>query len=151
MRIIADINELEALVGTEVGCSDWLVMDQQRIDAFAAATLDEQWIHVDPDRAARESPYRVTIAHGFLTLSMLPGLFGTTLRIDGTRMIVNYGLDKVRFPAPVRVDSRIRARFTLAALTPFTGGVQIEWRVEIECEGSARPVCAAASLMRAYL
>jgi len=150
MRIITGIPELESLVGHEVGCSEWLLIDQPRIDAFAAATLDEQWIHVDPERAARESPYRATIAHGFLTLSLLPYLFGTTLRIDGARMLVNYGLDKVRFPAPVRVDSRIRARFTLARLTPFPGGVQIEWQVELDCEGSPKPVCVAATVMRAY-
>jgi acyl dehydratase len=151
MRIIADVDELKILVGQEVGCSDWLRVDQQRIDAFAAATLDQQWIHVDPERAARESPFRSTIAHGFLTLSLLPHLFGATLRIDGTRMIVNYGLDKVRFPSPVRVDSLLRARFTLAGMTPFAGGLQLEWQSAIECQGTARPVCVAASLMRAYL
>jgi acyl dehydratase len=151
MRIIADMDELKSLVGQEVGCSEWLRVDQPRIDAFAAATLDRQWIHVDPERSARESPYRSTIAHGFLTLSLLPYLFCATLRIDGARMIVNYGLDKVRFPAPVRAGSMLRARFTPAALTPFSGGLQLEWHSEMECEGAARPACVAASLMRAYL
>ena len=151
MRIIADINELQTLTGQEVGCSEWLRVDQQRIDDFAGATLDRQWIHVDPERAARESPFRATIAHGFLTLSLVPYLFGMTLRIDGTRMIINYGLDKVRFPAPLRAGSNVRARFLLVAMTPFNGGQQLDWQVTLECEGAAKPVCVAISLMRAYL
>jgi acyl dehydratase len=151
MRIISGVDALQSLVGHEAGCSDWIRIEQQRIDAFAEATGDRQWIHVDVERAARESPYRTTIAHGYLTLSLLPMLFQATLRIDGLRMLVNYGLDRVRFPAPVRVDSRLRARFTLAALTPIDGSVQLQWDVAIECEGLARPVCVAATLMRGYV
>ena len=151
MRTITGIDELRTLAGQEAGCSDWIGIDQQRINDFAAATGDRQWIHVDVERAARESPYRTTIAHGYLTLSLLPMLFQETLRIEGLRLLVNYGLDRVRFPAPVRVGSRLRARFTLTALTPFDGGMQLQWEAVIECEGSAKPVCIAATLMRGYL
>jgi acyl dehydratase len=150
MRVIANLEELNSLVGHEVAVSDWIRVDQQRIDAFAAATGDGQWIHTDPERATRESPYKSTIAHGFLTLSLLPHLRNSAMRIDGTRMLVNYGLDRVRFPAPVRAGSNIRARFRLAAASAIEGGVQLEWQVEIECEGGAKPVCAAVTLMRCY-
>lgn len=151
MRIISGIDDLKGLVGQEAGCSDWIRIEQQRINDFAAATGDCQWIHVDAERAARESPYRTTIAHGYLTLSLLPMLFHATLRIDGLRMLVNYGLDRVRFPAPVRVDSRLRARFTLAELTLIEGGLQVHWDITVECEGAAKPVCVATTLMRGYL
>ena len=151
MRIITGIDELRTLAGREAGCSDWIRIDQQRINDFAEATGDRQWIHVDVERAARESPYRGTIAHGYLTLSLLPMLFQDTLRIEGLRLLVNYGLDRVRFPAPVRVDSRLRARFTLTSVSPIEGGVQLHWEAAIECEGSAKPVCIAATVLRGYL
>jgi acyl dehydratase len=151
MRIIEKPADLHALVGQEIAVSDWLRIDQGRINAFAAATDDQQWIHVDVERATRESPYRAPIAHGFLTLSLLPCLFRTAVRIDGTRMSVNYGVNRVRFPAPVRAGSNVRAHFKLAAVTPVNGGVQIEWQVEFDCEGSAKPVCIATTLMRCYL
>lgn len=151
MRVIANLDELKSLVGQEVAVSEWIRIDQQRIDAFAAVTGDQQWIHVDPERAGRESPYRSTIAHGFLTLSLLPQLRNAALRIDGARMIINYGLDRVRFPAPVRVGANIRARFRIAGFTAINGGVQVEWHAEIECEGGTKPVCAVVMLMRCYL
>ncbi len=150
MRIIANLSELESLVGQEIGVSDFIPIDQPRIDAFAAATNDRQWIHIDAERAARESPYRSTIAHGFLTLALLPHFFSQAIRIDGVRMVVNYGINRVRFPAPVRVGSNLRARFRLAAANPFSEGVQVEWHVTFECEGLAKPVCIASALMRGY-
>jgi acyl dehydratase len=151
MRIIEKPADLHSLVGQEVAVSDWMRIDQSRINAFAAATEDQQWIHVDVERATRESPYRAPIAHGYLTLSLLPHLFRTAVRIDGTRMSVNYGVNRVRFPAPVRVGSNIRAHFKLVALTDVNGGVQLEWQVEFDCEGSAKPVCIATTLMRCYI
>jgi acyl dehydratase len=151
MRIIEKPADLESLVGQEIAVSGWIRIEQERINAFAAATDDQQWIHVDVERATRESPYHGPIAHGYLTLSMLPHLFRSALRIEGTRMSVNYGLDRVRFPAPVRAGSAIRARFKLAQLSPIDGGVQLEWQVNVECEGSAKPVCVATTLMRCYL
>jgi acyl dehydratase len=150
MRIIEKPADLHALVGHEIGASPWVRIEQERINAFGAATGDQQWIHVDVERARRESPYRGTVAHGYLTLSMLPHLFRSTVRIDGLRFSVNYGLNRVRFPAPVMAGSNIRARFTLAALSPIEGGVQLEWQVEFECEGGAKPVCVATTLMRCY-
>ena len=150
MRIIANLAQLSSLVGHEVAVSGWIRIDQQRIDAFAAATGDTQWIHVDAARAASESPYRSTIAHGFLTLALLPYFFREAMRIDGIRMVVNYGVNRVRFPAPVRTGSNLRARFRLAQLTAIDDSVQIEWHVDIECEGTAKPVCVAESLIRYY-
>lgn len=151
MRIIEKPADLQALVGQEVAVSDWMRIDQARINAFAAATEDQQWIHVDVERATRESPYRAPIAHGYLTLSLLPHLFRTAVRIDGMRMSVNYGVNRVRFPAPVKAGSNIRAHFKLAAVTAVNGGLQLEWQVEFDCEGSAKPVCIATTLMRCYL
>jgi acyl dehydratase len=151
MRIIEKPADLLAFVGQEVAVSDWMRIEQARINAFAAATDDQQWIHVDVERATRESPYRAPIAHGYLTLSMLPSLFRSAIRIDGTRMSVNYGLNRVRFPGPVRAGANIRARFLLAELADLNGGVQLEWQIEVNCEGSAKPVCTARTLMRCYL
>jgi acyl dehydratase len=150
VRSFASVAELEAVLGQEVGVSDWIVVDQRRIDAFADATDDHQWIHVDAERCRRESPYRTTIAHGFLTVSLIPGLFEHTLRLEGARMVINYGLNKLRFPAPVPVDSRVRARFVLASLTPVEGAVQLAWQVTIEREGAPRPVCVAELLLRRF-
>jgi acyl dehydratase len=145
-----DIDKLDGLVGTEVAVSDWIEVTQARIDTFADATSDHQWIHVDPERSARESPFGKTIAHGFLTLSLLPALFENAIRLTGAKMVLNYGLNKVRFPAPVPVGSRLRARLTLASIEPIEGGAQLEWSVIVECEGNPRPVCAAEFLMRRY-
>ena len=150
MRIIEKPAELPSLVGQEIGISPWVRIEQDRIDSFAAATGDQQWIHVDVERATRESPYHGTVAHGYLTLSLLPQLFRSTVRIDGLRFSVNYGLNRVRFPAPVMAGSNIRARFCLSGFSPLEGGAQLEWQVEFECEGSAKPVCVATTLMRCY-
>jgi acyl dehydratase len=151
MRIIEKPADLKSLIGQEVAVSGWIRIEQERINAFAAATDDQQWIHVDVERATRESPYHAPIAHGYLTLSMLPHLFRSAVRIEGVRMSVNYGVNRVRFPAPLRSGSSIRARFTLAQLSAIEGGMQLEWQADIECEGSAKPVCAATTLMRCYL
>jgi len=150
MRVIANIGELEHLTGQEVAVGDWFLIDQQRVDRFAEATNDRQWIHLDEERARRESPFGGTIAHGFLTLSLLPFLVNASLRVDGVRFAVNYGLDKVRFPGPVMVGSRIRPRTVLGACAKITGGVQVKWQVTIEREAQAKPGCIAASLVRYY-
>ena len=150
MRDIASLAELKALAGLEVAVSDWVEVSQARIDAFADATGDRQWIHVDPERCKRESPFGCTVAHGFLTLSLLSGMLGNALRMRDMQMGINYGLNKVRFPAPVPVGSRLRARLSLLTVTDIEGGAQVEWGVLIEREGSAKPVCAAEFLMRRY-
>ena len=142
---------LKALEGTEVGTSDWLTIDQDRVDAFADATLDHQWIHVDPERAAA-GPFGTTIAHGFLTLSLVVHL-GSQIEVplDGVRMGINYGLDKVRFITPVPVGGRIRARRTILEVAPSSdGGIQVKNLMTIELEGSERPACIAETLSRYY-
>jgi acyl dehydratase len=150
MREIASSEELNGLVGTEVAVSDWIEVTQARIDTFADATSDHQWIHVDPERCARESPFRRPVAHGFLTLSLVPAMFENALRMLDVKMVLNYGLNKVRFPAPVPVDSRLRARLTLASVEELEGGAQLIWSVAVECEGMPKPVCIAEFLMRRY-
>ncbi len=144
------LDELPAQVGAELGCSDWVLVDQARIDRFAEATGDHQWIHVDPVRAAA-GPFGTTVAHGFLTLSLLP-LFGeTAFAVAGQRLAVNYGLDRVRFTAPVPVGSRLRGRSRLLACeTRPDGGLQLTVEVRVEREGSDKPVCIAESLSRRY-
>jgi acyl dehydratase len=140
---------LQALVGQELGTSDWHLIDQTRIDAFAAATGDHQWIHVDPARAAA-GPFGATVAHGFLTLSLLPMLFETGFAIDDVRMGINYGLNKVRFPAPVRVGSRLRGRFVLQSFEPIPGGAQMVVLSTVEIEGGAKPACVAESVSQRF-
>jgi acyl dehydratase len=142
--------QLKSLVGKEAGVSDWCEITQARINQFADATEDHQWIHIDEARAASDSPYRSTIAHGFLTLSLLPKMLQQAVELTGFGMKINYGLNKLRFPAPVPVGSRIRARFTITAVTDFEGGVQITWRVMVEAAGQAKPCLAADWLTRAY-
>lgn len=142
--------ELEAYKGKEVAVSEWLTVTQKMIDAFADATLDHQWIHVDPQRAERESPFKATVAHGFLTLSLLAHMLNDSIDLGASRLGVNYGLNRVRFTAPVRVDSRLRARFVLTDLQKIDGGVQMVWAVTIECEGSDKPVLVAEWLGRRY-
>ena len=144
------IDALAGRVGEELACSAWTLIDQARIDAFAAATGDHQWIHTDPTRARRESPFGTTIAHGYLTLSLLPALIAGSLQIDGAAMSVNYGLDRVRFPEPVPAGSRIRARISLAAIDEVEGGLQAHWLASVEREGAERPVCVARLLARYY-
>jgi acyl dehydratase len=149
MRVIDKLSDLQALVGQDLGTSDWVVIDQRRIDLFAEATGDHQWIHVDAERA-RSGPFGTTIAHGFLTLSLVPELAARTFEVRESRMGINYGLNRVRFPAPVPVDSRLRARCKLLACEDIEGGVQVTTEVTIEREGSNKPVCVAESVARRY-
>jgi acyl dehydratase len=150
LRVIADLQELKALVGQEIAVSDWLAIESQRVAGFADATNDHQWIHLDAERARRESPFGTTVAHGFLTLSLLPYFLEQAVRIDGLRFIVNYGLNRVRFPAPVKVGTRVRARLTLAEFTAAPDGAQVEWLATLEREGETKPACVAALLIRCY-
>ncbi|MGK5675668.1 MaoC family dehydratase [Micromonospora sp. URMC 106] len=150
MRIFASLDELTAAVGETLGPGDWQRIDQSRVDLFADATDDHQWIHLDPERAAA-GPYGGTIAHGFLTLSLLPALVGRLYRVRGVRMGVNYGLNRVRFPAPVPVGSAVRATATIAGVSPVDGGVQLVTGVTVECDAGAKPVCVAETVSRLYL
>jgi acyl dehydratase len=143
------LRSLESRVGEEVGVSPWVEMPQERIDLFAKATEDFQWIHVDPARA-KASPYGGTIAHGYLTLSMLPKLAESTFEFSDRKMGVNYGLNKVRFTAPVPAGSRIRGHFKLAKYEKLDGGVQVTWSVTIEREGGDKPVCIAEAIGRHF-
>jgi acyl dehydratase len=150
VRIFRDVADLEAALGKELGPTDWLCIDQGRIDLFAAATEDRQWIHVDPDLAA-SGPFGTTIAHGYLSLALIPYFVGTLRRVEGTRMSVNYGLDRVRFPAPVPVGSRVRARATVRALERLPGdAVQVLTRTTVEIEGVDKPACVADTISRYY-
>jgi acyl dehydratase len=150
MREIASLAELKSLVGQEVAVSDWVDITQERVNLFADATDDHQWIHIDVERSRKESPYGGTVAHGFLTLSLLPMLMERTIRLSNVRMGLNYGLNKVRFPAPVPVGSRVRARMTLLRVEDIEGGAQLTWQVTIEREGGDKPVCVAESISRRY-
>jgi len=149
MREFERLTELAELVGQEVGLSDWLLVDQARIQRFADATGDQQWIHTSPERAAA-GPFGGTIAHGFLTLSLLPVFFDTGFKVTETRMGINYGLNKVRFPAPVPVNSRLRGRFKLLSFDAIEGGVQLCIEVTVELEGKSKPACVAESMTRQY-
>ncbi|ABR90245.1 acyl dehydratase [Janthinobacterium sp. Marseille] len=150
MREIASLAELQALLGQEVAVSDWLQMTQERINLFAQASGDHQWIHVDPERCLQESPYGTPIAHGFLTLSLLPMLLAQSIAFPPCKLAVNYGLNRVRFPAPVPVGQQIRARMLLQALEPFAGGVQMIWEVTVETADGDKPVCVAELILRHY-
>jgi len=150
MRVIPE-RELASLVGQEVSISDWIEVGQDRIQQFAEATGDRQWIHLDRERAAKHSPYKTTIAHGFLSLSLLSIMAGSAFRIDGDfKMGVNYGLNRVRFPAPVPAGARVRGRFTLNNVEEIDGGLQLAWGVLVEVEGGQKPCVAAEWLTRAY-
>lgn len=150
MKIFQTLSDLAACVGQEVAVSDWLTITQAQVNQFAEATGDHQWIHVDPEKA-KSGPFGGPIAHGFLTLSLLPKFFESSFSIVNSRMGVNYGLNKVRFTAPVPVGSRLRARMTLLASEPIdNGGVQMVWQVRVEREGADKPVCVAESLVRRY-
>jgi len=148
------LNELKAQLGQETHVSDWLTVDQDRINRFADATGDHQWIHVDVERAKRESPFKGPIAHGFLTLSLLPMLTKAVgedaPRYPGVKLSVNYGLNKVRFPAPVKVDSRVRSRTRLKEVSEVPGGLQMVREVTIEVEGGDKPACVAETVGRLY-
>lgn len=147
---------LTPLLGQETHVGPWLTIEQQRIDQFAAVTGDQQWIHTDPARAQVESPYGTTIAHGFLTLSLLPLLTESNApgqferNYPGMRLRVNYGLNKVRFPAPVLCGARVRAHTTLLAVEPLADGVQITYQITVEIDGSSKPACVAEQVFRLY-
>ena len=146
----ATFAELKPLVGREIAVSEWITIDQARIDAFADATLDRQWIHVDRERAAR-GPFGTTIAHGFLTLSLLPAFFESAFEVAEERMGINYGLNRVRFTSPVPVGARVRARIGVKEVSDVEGGgAQVVWNIGIECEGSERPACVAEFISRHY-
>ncbi len=150
MKTFQTIADLAACVGQVVAVSDWTTITQQQVNLFADATGDHQWIHVNPEKAAT-GPFGGPIAHGFLTLSLLPKFFESSFEIVGSRMGVNYGLNKVRFMAPVPVGSRLRASMKLLASEPIDNhGVQMTWEVTVEREGSGKPVCVAESLVRSY-
>jgi len=150
MKILQSLSELPALVGHEVAVSDWLTVTQEQVNLFAQATGDHQWIHVDVERA-KAGPFGAPIAHGFLTLSLIPKFFESSIEIRNARMGVNYGLNKVRFTAPVPVGSRLRARMKLLSCESIeNNGVQMAWLVTVEREGSDKPVCVAETLSRRF-
>lgn len=150
------LENLRLKFGLEIAVGEWLTIDQTRIDAFAEATGDTQWIHVDPDRAQRESPYGTTVAHGFLTLSLLPFLTGGNApdylrrHFPGMRLRVNYGLNRLRFPAPVKRGERIRARTTLKAATLLDKGLEVVYLFTVDIEGGAKPALIAEQVFRVY-
>lgn len=149
MRQVAHLADLAALVGEEIAVGDWVSVDQARIDAFAHATGDVQWIHVDPERAA-DGPFGATVAHGFLTLALLPQLFASALAIADVRMGLNYGLNRVRFPAPVPSGSLVRGTFHVDKLEQFDWGRQVTMTATVEREGGDKPVCVAEVVYRYY-
>jgi acyl dehydratase len=148
---VEGVEGVQGLAGKHLGYSDWVEVTQEQVNQFAEATGDHQWIHVDPERATRESPFGGPIAHGYLTLSLLPMLMPQILEVTGFRMGVNYGTEKVRFPSPVPVGSRVRAGATLDSATPFDGGVQMVVTVTVEVEGASKPSMVATTLTRRYL
>jgi len=145
-----DLLDLKESIGREVGVSDWLLIDQDRINQFAKATDDLQWIHTDPVRAAKESPFGKTIAHGFLTLSLIPHFMYSCLFFEHSKLTVNYGLNKVRFTSPVLVGSKLRAIFKTIQVTDVSNGAQIEWQVTMEIEGQEKPALVASFLIVVY-
>jgi len=151
LRTIQGIDELRSLVGQELGTSDWIEVTQSMISVFSDVTRDKQWIHTDLERAKRESPFGTTIAHGFLTLSLISHLQSQTVRVDGgQKMGINYGLNRVRFPNPVRAGSRIRSRSALKAVEDFAEGVQITWLITVDLEDAEKPALVAEWVTRLY-
>jgi acyl dehydratase len=144
------LEELRAKIGQEIAVGDWTTVTQEQINLFAEATGDHQWIHLDQKRAQAESPYGTTIAHGFLTLSLLSKLMAEALDLPKARMSINYGLNRVRFAAPVPAGKKVRARITLQGIDEVSGGVQMKWKVIIEVDGSEKPACVAETLTRDY-
>jgi len=149
MKKFAKLEDLKSEVGKDIGVSEWIDVTQARIDQFAQATGDHQWIHVDPVKAAK-GPFGKTVAHGFLTLSLMPEMFASAFDVADVRMGVNYGLNKVRFTAPVPSGSRVRGRFMLAGYEAIAGGAQLNITVTMELEGSSKPACVAESLTRRF-
>ncbi len=150
MKTFDTLADLAACAGQDITVTDWFTVTQQHIDQFADATGDHQWIHVDAERA-KAGPFGATIAHGYLTLSLLAGFFDRSVKVKEVRMGINYGLNKVRFTAPVRVGSRLRSHVALISATPIEGGMQMAWLTTIECEGVDKPVCVAEPLSRYYV
>lgn len=151
MKTFESIDALAAEVGTEISVSDWLTITQDRVNQFAQATDDPQWIHLDEERAKQESPFGGTIAHGYLTLSLLPKFFTSAVHLPFAKMNINYGANKLRFPSPMKVGARMRARFTLLALERLPEGVQTVWKYSAEQEGGDKPVCVAEVVLRQYV
>jgi acyl dehydratase len=150
MQVFQTLREVADKVGQELAISDWITITQERINQFADATGDHQWIHVDPQRAS-QGPFGSTIAHGFLTLSLMPAFFDSAMKISQTRMAINYGVNKVRFTAPVPVGSKLRARISLKSAEPIEpNGFQMTYSVLVEREGSDKPVCVAETMARRY-
>nr|WP_315595386.1 MaoC family dehydratase [uncultured Cupriavidus sp.] len=151
MREIASLDALKALVGQDVGTSDWIDISQSDVNQFAQATGDHQWIHTDPERARKESPFGGPVAHGFLTLSLLPALMAKTIKVSGVRMGVNYGLNRVRFTAPVPVGAAVRLHARLVSVdAPDSSVATLTWTVTMEARGTVKPVCVAETLSRLY-
>lgn len=150
-RIIASIDELKSLVGETLGTSEWIEVTQERINAFADGTGDHQWIHCDPERAERESPYGTPIAHGFLTLSLGPALAQQVFAIEGVQMAINYGVNRVRFPNAVKVGSQVRISISLVGTKDFPGGVQATFQQTFEIDGQEKPACVAETVARYYV
>ena len=150
MKTSIALTALPTWLGLEVAVSDWVTITQERIDLFADATGDHQWIHIDPERAAKESPFGATIAHGFLTLSLVPYLKGECIEFTGVKMGVNYGTNRVRFMAPVKVNSKLRGRFKLMSVEQIKGGAQMVWECTLEMQGLEKPACIAELVSRAY-
>lgn len=144
------IEDAKSRIGEEVGVSEWLLIDQARVNGFAEVTGDHQWIHVDVERATRESPFGAPIAHGYLTVSLLAKFAGECVGVEGARLAVNYGLNRVRFTSPVKVGSRVRARFVLGAVEDIAGGAQVIWQATVEIEGGDKPACVAEMVTRWY-
>ena len=149
--IVTGVQGVQSLVGQQLGYSDWVEVTQEQVNQFAEATGDHQWIHVDPERAKKESPFGGPIAHGYLTLSLIPALVPQIVDIEGFRMGVNYGTEKVRFPAPVPVGSRVRAGAIMESATPFDGGITMNMGVTVEIEGGTKPAMVATVVYRRYL
>jgi acyl dehydratase len=147
---VIDLSELGEFLGREIAVSDWLVITQDRINAFAHATGDHQWIHVDPERASIETPFGAAIAHGFLTLSLISALMRDAVTVDGSRMTLNYGLNRVRFVSPVPSGSRVRARIALAGIEDVADSIQATWSVTMEREGGDKPALVAEWIVRYY-
>ncbi|MCB1607807.1 MAG: MaoC family dehydratase [Xanthomonadales bacterium] len=147
---IDGLEGLKALIDQEVAVSDWQIVSQEQVQAFADTTGDQQWIHTDPERARREAPFGGTIAHGFLGLSLLPRMLEQQLQLGGLKMALNYGCNKVRFPAPLPTGSRVRGRFRLTRVETIEGGAQIQWLGTLEREGTDKPVCVAEMLVRCF-
>ena len=148
--VFGNLDDLAGKIGVEVVVSDWLEITQDRIQRFAEATGDHQWIHVDVERARRESPFGVPIAHGFLTMSLLSHFINESLEFGKSKMGVNYGFNRLRFTAPVKVGSRLRARFTLKDFQRIEGGAQMTWDIAMECQGETKPVLVAEWVGRRY-